>query len=67
MSELQMVREPMENRNGTLYFDGVSVSELAQRFDTPLYVISESRIRENYRRLYNVLTITIEKSGFSMR
>jgi len=55
MSELQMVREPMENRNGTLYFDGVSVSELAQGFDTPLYVISESRIRENYRRLHNVL------------
>ena len=56
MSKLQMVREPMENRNGTLYYDGVSVSELAHRFDTPLYVISESRIRENYRRLYNVLT-----------
>jgi diaminopimelate decarboxylase len=56
MSELQMVREPMENRNGKLYYDGVSVSELAHRFDTPLYVISESRIRENYQRLYNVLT-----------
>jgi len=61
MSELQMVREPMENRNGTLYFDGVSVSELAQRFDTPLYVISESRIRENYQRLYNVLTHNYRK------
>ncbi len=61
MSELQMVREPMENRNGTLYFDGVSVSELAQRFDTPLYVISESRIRENYRRLYNVLANNYRK------
>lgn len=61
MSGLDMMREPMENRNGTLYFDGVAVSDLAQRFDTPLYVISESRIRENYQRLYNVLTLNYRK------
>jgi len=51
----------MENRNGKLYFGGVSVSELAQRFDTPLYIISESRIRENYQRLYNVLSQNYRK------
>ena len=51
----------MENRNGELYIDGVSARELAERFDTPLYVISEKRIRENYNRLRNALTRNYQK------
>jgi len=47
--------EPLEDRKGNLYFDGFSVEELAQKYDTPLYVISEKRIRENYNRLYNAI------------
>lgn len=46
----------IEIRQDGLYVDGVLVSELAEKFDTPLYVVSEQRIRENYRRLYNALT-----------
>jgi diaminopimelate decarboxylase len=57
----QLLREPLENRKGKLYFDGVSAIELAEKFDTPLYVVSESRIRENYKRLYNSLTRNYEK------
>ncbi|MGB9915684.1 MAG: diaminopimelate decarboxylase [Candidatus Bathyarchaeales archaeon] len=53
---MQKLREPLENREGRLYFDGVLASELAAKFDTPLYVISESRIRDNYRRLHKALT-----------
>ncbi len=41
----------LENRGGALYFDGCSALELAEKFGTPLYVYSENRIRENYRRL----------------
>ncbi|MEM2936122.1 MAG: diaminopimelate decarboxylase, partial [Candidatus Bathyarchaeia archaeon] len=51
----------LENRNGELFIDGVSALELAERFDTPLYVISEERIRENYRRVYNALAYNYEK------
>lgn len=53
---MQTLKEPLENRNGTLYVDGVSAKELAARFDTPLYVISEKRIRDNYTRLYKALS-----------
>jgi diaminopimelate decarboxylase len=51
-----MLKEPLENRNGMLYVDGVSAAELAERFDTPLYVISEKRIRDNYNRLRKALS-----------
>jgi diaminopimelate decarboxylase len=51
-----MIREPFENRNGELYVDSVSTVELAKKFDTPLYVISEKRISENYNRLRKSLT-----------
>jgi diaminopimelate decarboxylase len=51
----------LENRNGELYIDGVSARELAETFDTPLYVISEKRIRENYNRLHNALTHNYQK------
>ena len=44
-----------EDRNGVLHIEGVSTLELAERFDTPLYVISETRIRENFRRLLDAL------------
>lgn len=57
----QRLQEPLENRGGTLYFDGVSALELAQAFDTPLYVISENRVRDNYQRLRNALTSNFEK------
>jgi len=49
------LREPLEDRRGTLYFDGVSTLELAKTYDTPLYVLSEKRIRDNYNRLYGAL------------
>jgi diaminopimelate decarboxylase len=55
------LQEPLENRKGKLYFDGVSAIELAEKFDTPLYVISERRIRENYKRLHDALTRNYEK------
>lgn len=45
----------LENRNGVLYIDGVSTLKLAEEFDTPLYVLSENRIRENFRRLHEAL------------
>ena len=46
----------LENRNGALFIDGVAASELAKKFDTPLYVVSERRIRSNFRRLKEALT-----------
>jgi diaminopimelate decarboxylase len=50
-----MFREPFENRDGALYIDGVSAVDLAKKYDTPLYVISERRIREKYRRVLGAL------------
>lgn len=49
------LREPLEDRKGSLYFDGFSTIELAKQYDTPLYLISEKRIRDNYNRLYGAL------------
>ncbi len=49
------LREPLEDRKGSLFFDGVSTSELAKKYDTPLYVLSEKRIRDNYDRLFTAL------------
>jgi diaminopimelate decarboxylase len=50
------LREPLENRKGSLYFDGNSAKELAEKYDTPLYVLSETRIRENYNHLYEAVS-----------
>jgi diaminopimelate decarboxylase len=48
-------RDPLEDRKGSLFFDGFSVKELAEKYDTPLYVLSEKRIRDNYNRLHTAL------------
>jgi diaminopimelate decarboxylase len=49
------LRDPLEDRKGNLFFDGLPVKELAEKYDTPLYVISEGRIRDNYNRIQNSL------------
>ena len=36
--------------NGNLWVDGCDVADLAGRFGTPLYVISESQLRATYRQ-----------------
>lgn len=56
MVKAKKFREPLEDRKGSLHFDGVSVKELAQKYDTPLYVVSEKRIRDNYNRIFDALT-----------
>jgi len=61
VKKAQKLHKPLENRKGMLYFDGVSAIELAEKFDTPLYVISESRIRENYKRLHDALIRNYQK------
>ena len=49
------------NKKGHLAIDGLDVVELAEMHGTPLYVVSEKRIRENYRNLYNALTRNYRK------
>ena len=49
------LHQPLEDRKGSLYFDGFSVKALAEKYDTPLYVLSENRIRDNYNRLHSAL------------
>lgn len=46
----------LEDRGGVLYFEGVSTLKLAEEFGTPLYLVSQSRIEENYRRLNRALS-----------
>ncbi len=53
---MQMQHRFFENRDGVLYVDGVSSLALAEELGTPLYVISEGRIRENYRHLREALS-----------
>ena len=38
-------------RDGRLYVEELACTELAARFGTPLYVMSETRLRSNVRRL----------------
>ncbi|MDQ2747171.1 MAG: hypothetical protein M3T96_07935, partial [Acidobacteriota bacterium] len=46
-----------EVRNNQLYVDGVSAIDLANEFDTPLFVFSASRIRHNIERLKRAETV----------
>jgi diaminopimelate decarboxylase len=58
---MNTLNEPLENKNNELFIDGVSAQLLAEKFDTPLYVISEKRIRSNYKRLHQALSSSYEK------
>lgn len=49
------LNSPLDSCNGQLFIDGVSTKKLAEKYDTPLYVISERRIKDNYKRLHQAL------------
>jgi diaminopimelate decarboxylase len=54
-------KPPLGNKNGQLTFDSFPIEKLVEEFDTPLYLISESRIQNNYKRLFNALIQNYEK------
>ena len=43
----------LETKDNQLHIDGVSTVELAEKFETPLFVFSERRIKQNLVRLKN--------------
>ncbi|MDQ3087268.1 MAG: diaminopimelate decarboxylase, partial [Acidobacteriota bacterium] len=45
------IKDFLEEKNNQLHINDVSAVELAEKFDTPLFVFSESRIRHNIERL----------------
>lgn len=51
------------NDNGNLTIDGVDTAMLAQKYSTPLYVISESLIRENIRSYKNAIERFYNSNG----
>ena len=50
------------NVDGGLVLDGAPASELADEYDTPLYVTCENVVRENYRRLSSALKRNYDKA-----
>jgi diaminopimelate decarboxylase len=48
-------RDHLRVEEGRLTVEGVSCEELAEEYGTPLYVLSESRIRSNYRAFHGEL------------
>jgi diaminopimelate decarboxylase len=48
-------RDHLTAKDGHLLVDGVSCGALAEKFGTPLYVLSENRIRHNYRGFHGAL------------
>jgi diaminopimelate decarboxylase len=54
MTQPWEIEDFLEVRDNQLHIDGVSAVDLAEKYDTPLFVFSESRIRDNIARLDRV-------------
>jgi len=51
----------LENKGGVLHIGGLSVTDLAEKFGTPLYVTDENRIRSNFQRLLTAFKKNYDK------
>lgn len=49
------------NNNGHLTLDDLDLVELAEKYGTPVFIISEARVREKYRQLYGAFKNCYEK------
>ncbi|UAL07598.1 MAG: diaminopimelate decarboxylase [Candidatus Methanogranum gryphiswaldense] len=45
-----------EGKSGIMMFGGMPVTEIADKFGTPVYVTDEQMLRENYRNLYGAFS-----------
>ena len=45
----------LEYRDGILYFADMNTIEIAEKFGTPIYIISEELIRDRYKKLKGIL------------
>ena len=51
MTKAWEIKNFLEEKNNKLYINDVSATDLAEQFETPVFVFSESRIRQNIARL----------------
>ncbi|MDR2623432.1 MAG: diaminopimelate decarboxylase [Methanobrevibacter sp.] len=49
------------NENGGMTIGNLDVGEIADGYGTPLYLVDEERIRNNYKRVFNAFTKYYEK------
>ncbi len=61
ISVMESVGDHLSDSNGVLCIDGISCSEIALRFGTPVFVTSERRIRDSYRRIYDAFATNRKK------
>lgn len=50
-----MMRE-FENNDGCMMIGGMKATDIAAEFGTPVYVIDEARVRENYRKIHGAFS-----------
>ena len=56
VAEGSRIDECLSVRGGHLWIEGCDAVELAARFGTPIYVVSENQLRRNARRLVNAVS-----------
>ena len=56
-------RKGLEYREGILYFSKMNTVEIAEKFGTPIYIISEDLIRKGYKELKGILNSEYEKNS----
>ena len=49
-----------DSKDGIMMIGGKSAVEIAEEFGTPVYVVDEARVRENYRNVYEAFSRYID-------
>ena len=62
-------RKDLEYKNGMLHFANMDVIEIAEEFGTPIYIINEQSIRNQYKELKKTLDLEYKKNDihFAMK
>jgi diaminopimelate decarboxylase len=55
LTDREVIDGALSMRNGHLWIEGCDTVELASRFPTPVYVVSEDQLRRNVRKVRSVL------------
>jgi diaminopimelate decarboxylase len=55
-------RKDLEYRDGELYFANLNTLNIAEKYDTPIYITNEQMIRKRYKELKNTLDLGYKKN-----
>lgn len=58
-----LARKDLKYKDGVLFFNDMNMNEIAERYETPFYILNENGIRKRYRKIKELIDSEYERNA----